>query len=73
MRKLRIFWGGRANFSLDKTSPYRQYVTTMKAIRFKEDFPALCIEIFKNHYNLVFELTSMQHSAEQFLNLVEKV
>ena len=65
LRELRIIWGGRAFVSLDTTSPCRPYVTTMKAMQFNEDFPALSMEDFQNHYILVFDLTSLQDAAEQ--------
>ena len=72
LREHRIIWGGRAIISLDTTSTRRQYVKIMKAIHLNVDFPAHPIVNFQNHNNLVFELTSMQHSAEQFQILVEK-
>ena len=64
LRELRIIRGGRAIISLDTTSPCRPYVTTMKAMQFNEDFPALPMEHFQNHYILVFDLTSLQDAAE---------
>ena len=36
----------------------------MKAMQFNEDFPALPMEDFQNHYILVFDLTSLQDAAE---------
>ena len=36
----------------------------MKAMQFNEDFPALHLEDFQNHYILVFGLTSLQDAAE---------
>ena len=63
--------GGRAIVSLDTTSPCRPCVTTMKAMQFNEDFPALPMEDFQNHYFLVFDLTSLQNSCI-IQNLVEK-
>ena len=64
LRELRNIRGGRAIISLDTTSPCRPYVTTMKAMQFNEDFPALPMEDFQNHYILVFDLTSLQDAAE---------
>ena len=46
LTELRIIRGGRAIVSLDTTSTCRPYVTTMKAIQFNEDFPALLMENF---------------------------
>ena len=68
LRELRIIRGGRAIISLDTTSPCRPYVTTMKAMQFNKDFPALPMEDFQNHYILVFDLTSLQVAAEQLHN-----
>ena len=57
LRERRIIRGGRAIVSLDTTSPCRPYVTTLKAMQFNEDFLALAMEDFENHYILVFDLT----------------
>ena len=65
LRELRIIRGGRAIVSLDTTSPCRPYVTTKKARQFNEDFPALPMEDFQNHYILFFDMTSLQDAAEQ--------
>ena len=65
LRKLRIIQDGRAIVSLETISPCRLYVTTMKEMQFNEDFPALPMEDFQNHYILVFDLTSLQDAAEQ--------
>ena len=65
LRELRFIRGGRAIISLDTTSPCRPCVTTMKAMQFNEDFPALPMKGFQNHYFIVFDLTSLQDAAEQ--------
>ena len=65
MRELRNIRGGRAIISLDTTSPCGHCVTTKKAMQFSEDFPALPMEDFQNHYIIVFDLTSLQDAAEQ--------
>ena len=65
LKELRTIRGGRAVISLDTTSPCRPYVTTMKAKQSNKDFPALPMEDFRNHYILVFDLTSLQDAAEQ--------
>ena len=36
----------------------------MKAMQLNEDFPALPMEDFQNHYILVFDVTSLQDAAE---------
>ena len=65
LRELGIIRGGRAIIPLDTISPCRPYVTTMKAMQFSEDFPALPMEGFQNNYILVFNLNSLQDAAEQ--------
>ena len=34
-------------------------------MQFSEDFPALPMAVFQNHYILIFDLTSLQDAAEQ--------
>ena len=65
LRELRIIRSGRAIIFLFTTSPCRPNVTTMKAMHFNEDFPALPMEKFQSHYILVFELNSLQEAAEK--------
>ena len=36
----------------------------MKAINFQDDIPSIPIDNFKDHYVLVFDLTSMQDATE---------
>ena len=64
LRKLRIVRGGRAIVSPDTTNDCRPYVTTMKAMNFNEEIPALPNHQFDNHYILVFDLTSLQDAGE---------
>ena len=64
LRELRIVRGGRAIVSLDTTNDCRAYVTTMKAMNFNEEIPALPNHLFQNHYILVFDLTSLQDAGE---------
>ena len=65
LRELRIIRQGRAIISLDTTSHCRPYVTTMKTMQLNEDFPALPMEDFQNHFILVFDWTSLHDAAEQ--------
>ena len=51
-----------ANVDFDAADNCRLYVTTMKAMNFQDDIPSIPIDIFKDHYVLVFDLTSM-HDA----------
>ena len=64
LRELRIVRGGRAIVSVDTTNDCRAYVTTMKAMNFNEEIPALPHNLFQNHYVLVFDLTSLQDAGE---------
>ena len=36
----------------------------MKAMNFQDDIPSILVDIFKDHYALVFDLTSMQDATE---------
>ena len=36
----------------------------MKAMNFNEDIPALPLQVFQDHYILVFDLTSLQDAGE---------
>ena len=40
------------------------YIMTMRALNFQDGIPSIPIDIFKNHYVLVFDWTSMQHATE---------
>ena len=44
----------------------------MKAMNFHDDIPSIPIDVFKDHYVLVFDLTSMQDATENchYLELV---
>ena len=64
LRDIRILRGGRSMLHHDTTNNYRLYVTTMKAMNFQDDIPSIPVEIFKDHYVLVFDLTSMQDATE---------
>ena len=50
----------------DAADNCRLYVTTMKAMNFQDDIPSIPIDNFKDHYVLVFDLTSMQGATENF-------
>ena len=38
----------------------------MKAMNFQDDLPSISIDNFKDHYVLVFDLTSMQNASENY-------
>ena len=58
--------GGQPILDFDAAKNCRLYVTTMKAMNFQDDIPSVPIDNFKDHYVLVFDLTSMQDATENF-------
>ena len=64
LRQIRILRGGQPIVDFDAVDNCRLYVTTMKAMNFQDDIPSISIDNFKDHYVLVFDLTSMQDATE---------
>ena len=64
--QIRILSGGQPIVDFDAADNCRLYVTTMKAMNFQDDNPSFPIDNFKDHYVLVFDLTSMQDATENF-------
>ena len=64
LRQIRILRGGQPIVDFDTADNCRLYVTTMKAMKFQDDIPSIPIDDFKDHYVLVFDLTSMQDATE---------
>ena len=64
LRQTRILRGGQPIVNFDAADNCRLYVTTMKAMNFQDDNPSMPIDNFKDHYVLVFDLTSMQDATE---------
>ena len=64
LRQIRILKGGQPIVDFDAADNCHLYVTTMKARNFQDDIPSIPIDIFKDHYVLVFDLTSMQGATE---------
>ena len=64
LRQTRILRGGQPIVDFDTADNCRLYVTTMKAMNFHDDIPSINIDDFKDHYVLVFDLTSMQDATE---------
>ena len=60
LRQRRKLRGGQPN-AADKS---RLNVRTSKAMNFQDDFPSIPIDNFKDHYLLVFDLTSMQDATK---------
>ena len=66
LRLIRILRGGQPIVDFDAADNCRLYVTTMRAMNFQDDVPSIRIDNFKDHYVLVFDLTSMQDTTENF-------
>ena len=64
LRQIRILRGGQPIVDFDTTDNCRLYVTTMMAMNFQDDIPSIPIDDFKDHYVLVFDLTSRQDATE---------
>ena len=72
LRQFRLLRRGQPIVDFDTADNSRLYVTTMKALNFQDDFPSIPIDDFRDHYVLVFDLTSMQDATENchYLELV---
>ena len=64
LRDIRTLRGGQPIVHHDTTDNCRLDVTTMKAMNFQVETPSLPFDNFKDHYVLVFDLTSMQDATE---------
>ena len=63
-RQIRILRGGQPIVDFGTADNCRLYVTTMEARNFQDDFPSIPIDDFKDHYVLVFDLTSMEDATD---------
>ena len=63
LRQIRILREGQPIVDFDAADNCRLYVTTMKAMNFQDDISSIPIDNFKDHYVLVFDLTSMQDAT----------
>ena len=66
LRQIRIIRGGQPFVDFETADNCRLNVTTMKAMNFQDDIPSIPIDDFKDHYVLVFDLTSMQDATENY-------
>ena len=64
LRQIRTLRGGQPIVDFDTADICRPYVTTMKAMNFQDDIPSIPMDDSKDHYVLVFDLTSMQDATE---------
>ena len=63
LRQFRVIRGGQPIVDFDADN-CRLYITTRKAMNFEDDIPSIPIDNFKDHYVLVFDLTSTQDATE---------
>ena len=64
LRQMRILRRNQPIKDSDAADNCRLDVTTIKAMNFQDDIPSIPIDNFKDHYVLVFDLTSMQNATE---------
>ena len=64
LRDFIILRGPQRIVDHDTTDICRLYVTTMKSMNFQVDIPSIPVDNFKDHYVLVFDLTSRQNVTE---------
>ena len=59
--------GGQPIGDFDAADNCQFYVTTIKAMNFRDNIPSAPIDKFKNHYGVVFDSTSIQDATENCL------
>ena len=64
LRQTKILRGGQPIVDFNTADNCHLYMTTMKAMNFQDDNPAIPIADFRDHYVLLFDLTSMQDGTE---------
>ena len=64
LRQTRVLRGGQSSVHFDVADNCRLYVTTIKAMNFEDDIPSIPVDNLKEHYVLVFHLTSTQDATE---------
>ena len=64
LRQIRKLRGGQPIVDFDAAENCCLYVTTMKTMNFQDDILSIPIDNFKDHYVLMFDLTSMQDANE---------
>ena len=64
LRQIRKLRGGQPIVDFDTADNCRLYVSTMKPTNFQDDIASIPICDFKDHYVLVFDLTSMEDATE---------
>ena len=64
LRQIRILRGGHPIVDFDAADICRLYAPPLEEMNFQDDIPSISVDIFKNHYVLVFDLTPMQDATE---------
>ena len=64
LREIRIVRGNQPIVLMDTTKDARVYVSTMKAMKYNDETPSIPFDKYKDHYMLVFDLTSLQDAAD---------
>ena len=64
IRQFKILEGGQPIVEFDAADICRLYVAIMKAMNFQEDISSIPVDNSKDHYVLMFDLTSMQDNTE---------
>ena len=67
LRRIRILRSGRTILDFHVADHFHIQVTTMKALKVQEDVLSIPIDIFIDHFEQVFDLTSIHYAAEIFL------
>ena len=66
LRQNRKVWGCQPIVDIDAAENCCLYVGAMKAMNFQDDIPSTAIDNFKDHFVLVFDLTSTQDATGSF-------
>ena len=64
LQQIRVLRGGQPIVDFDAADNCCLYVTTMKAMNFKDGIPSIPVDNFTDHRVLVFDLTPMQDATE---------
>ena len=64
LRQVWILRGAQPIVDFDAADNCRLYVTTLKAMNFQDDIPSIPIDLFKDYFVLVSDLTSMHRATE---------
>ena len=66
LTQIRTLRGGESMVDFDAADNCRFYVRTMKAMIFPDDISSIPIDIFKDHYLLLFDIISIQDANDVF-------